>query len=86
MTTETVITLRRGLFGFRESRSLGGYCFTCKVGVPLESQRSAASQPGSFIVRSCRTAGALISRAGGLRSDILHTDPVRLSKPLPLVG
>src|SRR5271166_746098 len=32
---ETVIELRRGVLGFRETRSRGAYCATCKIGVPV---------------------------------------------------
>jgi hypothetical protein len=35
---ETVIKLRRGVFGFRETRSQGGYCATCKLSVPIDNQ------------------------------------------------
>jgi hypothetical protein len=34
---ETVIKLRRGLLGFRETRSQGGYCSTGTLSVPTES-------------------------------------------------
>ncbi len=34
---ETVIKLRRGVFGFHETRSQGGYCVTCKRSVPIEN-------------------------------------------------
>ena len=34
---ETVIKLRRGVFGFHEARSQGGYCATCKRSVPIEN-------------------------------------------------
>jgi hypothetical protein len=37
MMSETVIKLRRGLFGFRETRFQGAYCATCRIGVTLES-------------------------------------------------
>jgi hypothetical protein len=40
---ETVIGLRRGILGFRETRSQGGYCPTCKLSVPLE--KPATMQP-----------------------------------------
>jgi hypothetical protein len=33
---ETVIKLRRGILGFRETRSQGGYCVTCRLSVPME--------------------------------------------------
>jgi hypothetical protein len=35
---ETVIKLRRGHLGFRETRSQGAYCATCKRSVPIENQ------------------------------------------------
>ena len=34
---ETVIKLRRGVLGFRGTRSQGGYCATCKLSVPIEN-------------------------------------------------
>jgi hypothetical protein len=34
---ETVIKLRRGLLGFRETRWQGGYCAACKLSVPTET-------------------------------------------------
>jgi len=37
MMSETVIKLRRRFIGFRETRSQGAYCATCKIGVLLES-------------------------------------------------
>jgi ssDNA-binding Zn-finger/Zn-ribbon topoisomerase 1 len=36
--SETLIKLRRGVFGFRETRSQGGYCPTCRLSVPMEGQ------------------------------------------------
>jgi hypothetical protein len=35
--SETVIKLRRGILGFRETRSQGGYCATCKLSIPMEN-------------------------------------------------
>jgi hypothetical protein len=37
MMRETVIKLRRSLFGLRETRSQGAYCATCRIGVPIET-------------------------------------------------
>jgi hypothetical protein len=34
---ETMITLRRGMLGFRESRSKGAYCAICKLSLPIEN-------------------------------------------------
>jgi len=45
MMPETVIELRRGVLGFRETRYPGAYCATCKIGVPVESHRSVTHQP-----------------------------------------
>jgi hypothetical protein len=41
--SETVIKLRRSLFGFRETRLQGAYCAACKLSVPLEDQPTAQS-------------------------------------------
>jgi hypothetical protein len=34
---ETMIKLRRGVLGFRETRSQGAYCAACKLSVPMEN-------------------------------------------------
>jgi len=44
---ETVITLRRGVLGVRETRSQGAYCATCKLSVPMENP--AALRPSIAI-------------------------------------
>ena len=36
MMPETVVKLRRGLFGLRATQSEGAYCATCRTGVLLE--------------------------------------------------
>jgi hypothetical protein len=41
MMLETVIKLRHSFIGFRETRSAGAYCGTCKIGVAVESCPSA---------------------------------------------
>jgi len=41
--SETVITLRRGVLGFRETRSQGAYCATCKLSVPMENHAAMRS-------------------------------------------
>ena len=38
MMQETVIKLRRGLFGLRATRSQGAYCATCRISVSVEEQ------------------------------------------------
>jgi hypothetical protein len=58
---ETVIELRRKFFGFRETRSLGAYCATCKIGVPMENNQSAAHQPTSTSALSRSSAKGLLS-------------------------
>ena len=45
--SETVIKLRRGALGARETRSQGGYCATCKLSVPMENP--AAMRPSIAI-------------------------------------
>jgi hypothetical protein len=42
--SETVIKLRRSLFGFRETRLQGAYCAACKLSVPIESQPAIQSK------------------------------------------
>jgi hypothetical protein len=42
MMLETVIKLRRGFVGFRETRSPGAYCATCRIGVAMEGPQSVA--------------------------------------------
>jgi hypothetical protein len=36
MMSETVIKLRRGVLGYRETRFQGAYCATCRLSVPVE--------------------------------------------------
>ncbi len=65
MMAETVITLRRSVFGVRETRRQGGYCATC---------RRSAVQPEA----PARTGRARLLCAGIARSvtEALHA-PVR---------
>jgi hypothetical protein len=53
MMPETVIRLRRSFIGFRETRSRGAYCPTCKIGVPMESpptcHPTAGLDHGAFV-------------------------------------
>ena len=58
MMAETVIKLRPGLFGFRETRSQGAYCASCQIGVVVEPpapaphrQAAIASQPAQRMMR-----------------------------------
>jgi hypothetical protein len=37
MMQETVIILRRKFGGFRENRSQGAYCLSCRIAVPIEA-------------------------------------------------
>jgi hypothetical protein len=59
MMLETVIKLRRRLVGFRETRSQGAYCATCKIGVPVANDQSATFQPTALITRPRRSAREL---------------------------
>ena len=46
MMPETVIKLRRSFFvGFRETRSQGAYCATCKVGVSMDTHQTTTNAP-----------------------------------------
>ena len=40
MMLETVIKLQRRFIGFRQTRSAGAYCVTCRIAVPVESHPS----------------------------------------------
>jgi MinD superfamily P-loop ATPase len=46
MMLETVIKLRRGVLGFRETRSQGAYCATCEFSVPMEAMRPSIATSG----------------------------------------
>src|SRR3954462_737682 len=50
MMPETVIKLRRSLLGFRETRSQGAYCATCKTGILVEE--SPLSNPAPPAIRA----------------------------------
>jgi hypothetical protein len=70
---ETVIKLRRGVLGFRETRSQGAYCATCKFSVPMENP--AAMRP------SIATSGRLRPSLSGflpawLRAEAARSDRV----------
>lgn len=54
MMAETIIKLRRTFVGFREIRSQGAYCVSCKITVPVENQplanrQSVEHRPGKFV-------------------------------------
>ncbi len=51
MMPETVITLRRSVFGLRETRSQGAYCAACGIGWPADSDPAAAAQPAAALAR-----------------------------------
>jgi hypothetical protein len=44
MMQETVIKLRRGFLGFRETRFAGAYCMTCRIGVAVDGAAPAKRQ------------------------------------------
>jgi hypothetical protein len=48
---ETVIKLRRSVFGLRETRSQGAYCAACGIGWPADSDAVAAPQPAAVSPR-----------------------------------
>jgi hypothetical protein len=66
---ETVIKLRRGILGFRETRSQGGYCATCKLSVPIENH---ATMRPAIAVRDRQHPGL-----GGFLSMWLRGVPAR---------
>ena len=80
MMLETVIKLRRGFFvGFRETRSLGAYCATCQLGVPIETHQAAMYEPTWATARPRKdTRGSLPAwlRADASRSSYMHTGAI----------
>jgi hypothetical protein len=72
--SETMIKLRRGILGLRETRSQGGYCPTCRLSVPIENHLtmrppvaiSGRPRPGlsGFLPMWLRIAPA---RSGGIK-------------------
>ena len=58
MMPETVIKLRRGLFGFRETRFQGAYCPTCRIGVTL-GRVPAVPPPRPVSAASARRIGSV---------------------------
>ena len=66
---ETVIKLRRGILGFRETRSKGGYCVTCKLSVPIENP---AAMPPPIAISSRPRSGL-----SGLLPMWLRVPPAR---------
>ena len=77
---ETIIKLRRGLLGFRETRSPGAYCVPCKLSVPMENP--AATRPliaiRGALVHS-QMAGEKAPNPKLLSDDRLGTDGIRAS-------
>jgi hypothetical protein len=51
MMLETVIKLRRRFIGFRETRSQGAYCATCRIAVPVENHPAATIARARKITR-----------------------------------
>ena len=80
---ETIIKLRRGLLGFRETRSPGAYCATCKLSVPLENP--AATRPSITIHGRPRPrlAGFLPM---WLRIAPARSEPARATRPRRLAA
>jgi hypothetical protein len=51
MMPETVIKLRRSVFGMREARSQGGYCAACGIGWSMDSTLAATPRPTAVFSR-----------------------------------
>jgi len=85
MMPETVIALRRSFIGFRETRSRGAYCPSCRIGVPMEGHQSAVQRPSSIIARSRDSIGALLpawQRAAVSRSNVSHRAAMPVGDPV----
>ncbi len=91
---ETIIKLRRGLLGFRETRSPGAYCVPCKLSVPMENP--AATRPlmairgqprpslGGFLPLWLRTAPARSEPARASRPRRLAIRRIRLAEAVTI--
>jgi hypothetical protein len=60
MMLETVIKLRRSFIGFRETRSQGAYCATCKIGAPIENHQPATHRAIAAATHPRKRAGGLL--------------------------
>jgi hypothetical protein len=56
MMPETVIRLRRGVLGFRETRLAGAYCAVCQTGVVLDAALPSAPRSVAGRTRGAVTA------------------------------
>jgi hypothetical protein len=83
--SETMIRLQRGVLGFRETRSQGAYCATCKLSVSIENQSAIRSET-AICARPWEGVSGLLPmwlrrepiRAGGGRiAAILFSRPTR---------
>jgi hypothetical protein len=54
---ETMIKLQRRILGFRETRSQGAYCATCKLSVPMQSHAACDRRLQSMVDRAVASAG-----------------------------
>jgi hypothetical protein len=86
MMLETVIKLRRSVFGFRETRSRGAYCATCKIAVPVESHKTVLDPSMAVTARPRKRIRGLVPWLGiGVsRPSYGHTDVMPLGDPVSL--
>jgi hypothetical protein len=85
MMPETVIALRRSFIGFRETRSRGAYCPSCRIGVPMEGHQSAFQRPSSITACSFDSIRALLPvwrHATGSRSNVNHRAAMPVGNPV----
>jgi hypothetical protein len=69
---ETVITLRRRIFGFHETRSHAAYCASCKLSVP--------TQPHAFTPSPVALSHRSRPMCSGVWSLWRRTSPTRPSR------
>ena len=75
MCPETVIRLRRTLFGLRASRFRGAYCACCKISVVL-GEVDAPSASRASVVRRPLKGGGWRSLLGSSKSGSVATDGI----------
>jgi hypothetical protein len=87
MMPETVIKLRRSVFGLRETRSQGAYCAVCGVGWSVDSALAPARRPAATFARfwnGVRDMWPAWRLSGPARPGRFRAGGVTAYDPLPL--
>jgi hypothetical protein len=85
MMLETVIKLRRSIIGFKETRSQGAYCLTCRISVPIESPRPTTTRAIARSAQAHASSNVRLPvwlRNGALRSGFHHPGAIPAGDPV----